>query len=156
MSEIANFLGSSHLRPDGSTVKIQTRWALLDVDAAGALARAAKSLSGSGAKATVVFDRWTQFAKEEVARALVDVGVQVVPHEVQGGADGTPPLADTGRVRELERALLDAPHLTRAISRVLQLFVTEKKAITGITRHVDEMFRTRSVLAKSSNLRKWS
>ena len=105
MSEISKYLGSQHLRPDGSAVQIHTKWAHLGEDAPSLLAEAARSLNGSASRVKVVCDGWTRSISEDVERALVDVGFGVSVYELAPNSDGSPPSADDRRVADFEREL---------------------------------------------------
>jgi len=105
LSEIEKYLGSEHLRPDGSTARVHTKWAYMGADAPKELLSALESVVGSSAKIVLLCDPWTRAISNEVEKVLSDKGLRTYTYELEAGADGSPPSADDLRVEEFEGVL---------------------------------------------------
>ena len=108
MSEIEKFLGSEHLRPDGSKARVHTQWAYMGEDAPTVLAQAAASIIEPAAGVMLVCDPWTRSKLQDVERALAQAGFGTLIYEVPRGSDGSPPAADDIQVEAFERVLRES------------------------------------------------
>ncbi len=93
LESMKQWLGSSHRRPDGSEVTINTRYAALERGAEHQLAKDLRE-STSGSSVLVVFDKRTQEFAEPVERVLRDTGFRCVPYLLQDNPDGSSPSND--------------------------------------------------------------